>query len=280
MRMSRDRFSLQTVVTATDAVLCAWSMPAETTMLSVKANVKMTSVTDHSHINSRVAYALDGWFLELPDDLMESAVETIYDALVPKYKAALSFDFEDETPDTDPGYEPGQIRNDLLGTVDDQRHIYQRRKILGFPDHRGYHETTPGTVWAYIPVDSFSISRKGPRTAKAMSAVIFSASSPANDALTSENKLFPTFGGSARSEWLWLRYLDQMLDNAVVAMLGLTETGAETPYEELLDLIEFEISSANVMSAQGILDTSWQAWMAGTMEWKTGARMRIQLASD
>lgn len=280
MQIARDRFASAAVTTGTDGVLCAWAVPAETSVISIKANVQVLSTTKVEFNAGRMAYAMDGWFLELPDDLMESTTESIYDALVPKYVASLSFDFEDEVADTAPGYEPGEIRNDMLGMVDDQRHIYQRRKILGFPGHRGYHETTPAVSWAHIPVDDFSISRKGMRKADAMSAVIFGLSSPSNDGLTAENKLFPNFGGTARSEWIWMRFLPQMLDKAVVAMLGLTQSGAETPYDDLLDLLEFEISSANNLGGGSIVDTTWQVWMAATMKWRTDAHMRIKLASD
>lgn len=279
MLLQRDRFAYDTVLAGTDEALCAWSVPAETTVLSVKGTVLMTGLTDLGHAR-RASYAMDGWMLELPDDLMETAISTVYDALVPKYVASLSFDFEDEVADTSPGFEPGEIRNDLLGMVDQPDHIYQRRKILGFPNTKGYHETVPGSSWAFVPSDHYSISRVGRRTADGMSAVIFGCSSPENDGLSSETKLFPNFGGTARSEWLWLKFLPQLLDKAIVEMLGLTETGAETPYENLLDLLEFEISSANVLNITHLSDMTWDVYMAATMKWETTDKARIRLASD
>jgi len=135
-------------------------------------------------------------------------------------------------------------------------------------------------VFNYIPVDKFSISRQGNKRADSNSMLAFSLSSPANDALTTETKIFPNFGGTARSEWIWLRMLDQVLEHAIVEMLGLTETGAEDPYEKLLDLLEFLISSANSMDGGQFADVLWEVSMVGTMDFYTPGKMRIRLASD
>lgn len=276
MRMQRDRFADDTVNSGTDEVLCAWAVPAETTILSIKGHVLMNGTSSLNHTNN-CAYAMDGWVFEIPDDLMETAVSAVYDAMVAKYSGTLGFDFDEEVADTAPGWEPGEIRNDLLGMVDAPDHIYQRRKYLGFADAHGYHEITAGSVWGWIPVDKYSISREGARKADGMSVCCFAASSPSNDALVSETKVFPTFGGTAKSEWLWLKYLDQALENAMVSMLGLV-SGA--PFDNLLNLIEFEISSANVIGAGGLTDVNWTTFMAASMMWESGSKARIRLASD
>lgn len=279
MRMKMDRFASRSVAQATDEALCSWPVPAETTVKGVQGRISCIGTIGQT-TTSVNPYAVNGWFLELPDDLLETAVDTILDAVIPKYSGTLGFDFDEESADAQPGFEPGEIRNDLLGSNDAPEHIYQRRKYVTFPDVGSYHVVTEHTAFAYIPRDSFSVSRKGNRRADGNSAVAFQFSSPANDALTTETKLFPNFSGTARSEWIWLRMLDQVLEHAIVEMVGLTDVGAESPYDNLLDLLEFLISSANSMDGGLYLDNTWVVHMQATMDYSTQGKERIRLASD
>lgn len=278
MIIQMDRFCNVSVAAGTDQGLLAWAVPEDGVVHSVKATGKMATSLPLGIANV-CAYAVDGWLFQIPNDFMESAVNAILDGVIPKYTGALSFDFDTETADAAPGYEPGEIRNDILAQSDGPQHIYQRRKFLGFADGVQYHVKTEHTEHEWFPRDRFSLERAGPMLARGMSGMAFICSSPNNDALTSETKLMPTFGGTAKSEWAWLKYLDEALDLAVVAMLGLTETGAETPYVDLLDFIEFMISSANVMSS-GLTDVGWLVFMAGTATIQVPGRVRARLASD
>lgn len=277
--MKMDRFAHRTVAAATDEALCAWPVPAECTVRGVKAKVSCVGAV--GQITTSVnPYAVNGWLLELPDDLLETAVDAIMDAVIPKYTGTLGFDFDDEGTTTSPEFEPGEIRNELLGANDMPEHIYQRRKYIEFPDVGSYHVVTEHTLFHFIPRDRFSISRTGNKRADGNSALAFSFSSPANDALVTETKLFPSFGGTGRSEWIWLRMLDQILEYAIVAMLALTQAGAETPYQNLLDLLEAMISSANSMDGGTYVDNLWHVNMVGTMDFYTPGSIRIRLASD
>lgn len=278
MIIKMDRFTNLAVAAGTDVGLCAWAVPEDGVVLDVKASCKIMSGASLA-LAAVVGYAVDGWFFQIPNDFHESAVNAILDGVIPKYTAALSFDFDTETANAAPGYEPGEIRNDVLAQSDGPQHIYQRRKFLGFADGGPYHVTTEHTVHGWHPRDRFSIQRSGPMKARGISGLAFVISSPDMDALTTETKLMPTFGGTAKSEWAWLKYLDQAMELAVVQMLGLTETGAETPYTDLLDFIEFMISSANVMTT-ALTAIAWTVFMAGSATMSVPGRFRARLSSD
>lgn len=280
VRMDMDRVASVVVAPGSDSALCAWPVPSETTVLGVKGKILING--DAQVDWKRVwGYAVDGFFMEINDDLLSTAVDAIFDAVVPKYVATLGFDIDEEGATSAPGYEPGEIRNDLLGGADAPEHIYQHRDIRGLIDSMGPMVITEHTDWAYLPVDKLSIIRKGAKRADGMSALAFAYSSPSMDGLTTENKLMPNFGGTVHSEWLWLKYLDQVLELAMVEMLGLTELGAESPYEDQLDFLEAMISSANtITAASSLIATTANVFMAATMRFHTVGSMRIVLASD
>ncbi len=64
-------------------------------------------------------------------------------------------------------------------------------------------------------------------------ALCIGIANPAMDDTTSTVESIPT-----ENEWYRLRYISDMAQDALHSLFGLVEAGAETPYDEMVDLIQ------------------------------------------
>jgi hypothetical protein len=193
--------------------------------------------------------------LPLQDPDTPVSYDVLWDEMVPKDEDLGSgtdvFDLDTATADTDPEFEPGEpdiskiLREDTV-----MAEIWKRRQLISFPKSPvGFQAGTPDT---YYPIDAFKSSISKPIRIDYPSVILFGVSSPnlSDINATLESSL-------SESSLMQMKYIDTVLERALMAALGLIEAGAETPWIEALSVLE-EILEPD------LFQTTSSAWSTNT----------------
>lgn len=235
--VNRHELSQIRMSAAADKVMGHIQMPPECTLNNVFGNIHCL-VDGVVTVIQGVMYGVDGFVLPDQDPGAIDLINDIWDFQVTKdddFSGGMDLDAFDT--DANPVFEPGEPNIANLMGLDvfnsQENRFFKRRKLITFAsDPRGFEVAGPPDT--YIPADVFKV-RATPRIeAKVPSYAMLGFSSPAQDDVS------PTSPSSLGSEaaWMQIKYLDMVLEQAFVELVGLTETGAETPWEEAADLLE------------------------------------------
>lgn len=218
----------------TDNVVVGLSMPGGTAVTDIRIKMGVEAIAKQA-MNKVVAYAVEGWVLPVHDPDAGASFTSLIDALVPKDTDVQVLDLDTAAADATPFFEPGEAEWGQLFDVGlKPRRIYHRHKFLNFAmSPVGYNLLPSSDVPEWWPVDSFNIHIKRTIRVKNPSILVFALASPAMDdkSATGESAL-------AEAEWAQVKYTGHVLERAMLHLLGLTETGAETPWEEATALLQ------------------------------------------
>lgn len=256
-RMVARRTFVTTTAIGVDTVFTGMSLPKNTAVHRIKARV---SVVDDAIIpvaNAR-PYAVEGWVLPITDPDGGASLDTIFDQLVPKDTDATVLDLDTGATDTTPFYEPGEIDLSALIPIGVRpKRIFKRIRMLTAADGSlaVWQDTVTPFLAKWIAGEAFDIDiRKGFRVMQP-SIVVFALASPAGDDTSASG---PTH--LAENEWGQIQYVDHVLQRAMLHLLGVTESGAETPWEEAIAVLSKHLDPDVYESVAGLLGAgSWTA---------------------
>lgn len=234
MRYFRHTTQHNLIAHSTDESIGHAFVPDEGSLNGVRGKVICSAVLQNS-VNIVSMYGCDGWMVPVDDPDTPDLVDDLWDRFVEKDFdiVAGSFDIGTGTDDTSTFNEPGVVNADRIGDLEtlkqDQR-WYRRRKMVSFAERpRGFLDGTPDT---YIPTDVFNVSSRDRFNADRQMVAILGFGSPTFNEMTATHKTSPT-----ETEWIQIKYMEVILEQAWMDLAGLTEAGAETPYEEAVALI-------------------------------------------
>jgi len=176
-----------------------------------------------------------GYIMRVDDPDTPDSVDDIWDRMVPKDIAlATNVGVEEDTligaETTAPNYELGQVDPNTLFMVDSMvKEIFLRREILTAARSR---MTAVSGTSLWIPSFEFKSEISRRYSVPTPSIAAFAVSVPAGDITTATVDNTPT-----RPEWQTIRFIELALEKAFVFLLGLEETGAESPYTDIATTI-------------------------------------------
>lgn len=190
-----------------------------------------------------------GYVVDMIDlfELFELTQDQLWDAYIPKdvdisaIAGASDVDINTEGTVSGPFEEPGETNpNALFGWDEPSKMIYNRERLLTFSNSPlGFESATPDT---YHPAENYSIrvgKRRGlPIFANTGGFVAFAVGSPTWDDVTTTLPRGIGPPGADAKQIMAYSHLPTMLELAKPDLLGLTETGAESPYSDIVLLIE------------------------------------------
>lgn len=235
MQLYMRRYGMQDVAGGSDTAIVGWPVPRGTTInyLSGEVHTMRTSPID---VGDVVIYGLEVWLMPVGDNNTDlDDIDTMWDTLVPKDDDLVDID-AGFAVDTDPFKEIGEISvSQLFGQerVQPLQRVFQHEGFLTFA--RTTSGFVPGTPPAntFIPSEVVNLGLKAPSFMPEDGALIVGFASPTLD-FTADNNVIAT----GRLDQMYiLRFLDDFIDNAQINLAGLQETGAETPYEDIMSLI-------------------------------------------
>lgn len=236
MLLHLKRWFNGTAAGGTDQALCSFPIPDECTLVQQQGEMKIVTASAID-VTDGVIYGVQGWLLQTDDiaDFLDH--DTLWDSFVPKPVAGGSADLDiGQGVDTTAAQEPGQVS---ITQIFDQEilspeRIFSREKLISLPDSPiGFiPESVPPT---FFPSDRFSInSNQGFFAGGGDMGLVYGLSSPDLASLaTGDDDIIDPFGNATDSFYV-MKFINAFLDKALVDLVGLTEVGAESPYEDIM----------------------------------------------
>jgi len=251
-----------------DSVIGGAAIPSDSKLNAVLGQVHIQSLLAVS-IAKAIMYGCDGRVLVHTDPDSVTGYNTMWDQQVDKdVDVSLGILDIGENTDSNPFFEPGEPNvNQIAGmSISSDERFFRRRKMISFQSApRGFIDGAPDTYW---PGDVFRVNARPRIGVKDWSVAMMAVAEPAMDDVTTTAWLTPT----GEAEWMQAKYMEVVLEQAWMELVGLTETGAETPWEdaaleieEILEPTVVEVTAGSFASDGLIVfaNLSWDITVPG-----------------
>lgn len=244
------------ILTNTDRVIAAVPLPVGSSFHGMDVDINLWSLEATAIL--AVMYGVAAYVVPVEDPENAQTYQNLWDTMVPKDigNGAGVLDLDTGGVDSAPEFEWGDINwNALYDVSSAPTELYRRRRLLTIAGGKPIAAT--GTMTHWLPTASFRAHVRGGVTVKVPSAVMLAISSPVLDQTSGNERTLPT-----EIDWLRLMYMSDTVTDALKNVLGLVETGAETPWEEASALLE-----------QTVEPTAFEETAAefGTITWECAA---------
>ncbi len=234
-RLISRRIFQRNVTAGGDSVMGGVWLPGGTVVNSVRGRISLSASTERL-LAQAVGYGIEGWILPVSDPDSVATMEAMWDALVPKDTMLSALDLDTAAADANPFYEPGAtVWEKILDVGLRPRRIFHRHEIMTVSTNAMFIRQdveTPFTEhWfpkAVVNVDlNLRMRVNGP------SLIVFACAAPD---FAETNSTTP-IAGLTEPEWLQIKFIDHVVERAMMSLLGLTEAGATTPWAEAVALL-------------------------------------------
>lgn len=265
MRLFGRRYSMISVGSGSDDVLVGYPLPQGGQLNNVHLEIHALA-GEGVLASSAVLYGVSGFVIQVPDPETAILFDTIWDNFVPKDVAESSgaFDLDTDAADATAEFEMGEP--DITAIFDmvpnQPLEIFRRRRILTVARGMLAYETVDAGADLWTPGEFFSTRiRRNVRVASP-SVILIGFSSPLLDVTTNTRESTPS-----ENQWAWLQYLEMGLEQAFIHLMGLVESGAETPWEEAGAFVASLLERAAVEDTAGsFTPRAWTVYTSATFD--------------
>lgn len=234
LRMFARRTTQITIAAGTDEIIFGLSLPSGSVVHDIRAEVHCHFASNTPQ-NTIAMYAVEGYILPVLDPDAATGFEAIWDTLVPKDTDTEAIDLDTGAADATPFFEPGEPNFQGLYDVGLQpERIYRRSKMLTLAKGSVFSfRQQADDVIRWVPGDTFNIHVSRRLRINQPSVMVFGFASP-----TLDDHVTGAEAALAEEEWPQVKYAEEMLHRGLMHLMGLTETGAETPWVEAIALLK------------------------------------------
>lgn len=234
--MRAHRMWAASQATGGDSVVAGMWIPAHTTIRSIKGYINMATSTVLAA--GKVALgSFAGWVVRINDPDSVTVMSDVWDRQIPKDTTANVMDLDaSSTGDTSPFWEPGAtVWEETFDIGAQPRKLFQRVFMSSLGLNAMAVNRDPETPFGYefIGGKTIPINLKGGLYCPGPSLLMFAVGSP----LTTNTSVTAAVAALTEPEWGQLQFIDHVLERAMMSLLGLTEAGAETPWDEATSLL-------------------------------------------
>ncbi len=277
IRMFPRRRSQISVPNGSDQVLFGLSLPSDCTLNGLTAEVHVLGTTVRSVLTASF-FGIEGYILPVLDPDAEADLDTIWDTLVPKDNDTDTIDLDTQAADTQSMYEPGESSMAEIMDVGLQpERIYNMQRMKSFANSAFRQESAaPLLEWVSTDVVKIHIGRRKRYHCKGPSVVVFALGIPdLTDTVTQVQTAL------AENEWPRVKYIEVVLQQALMQHFGLTEAGATTPWVEAAQLLRKYIEPDVIEETAGaFLTATMLAFSNATFDVSVpGTMEKIQIGS-
>lgn len=236
--VGRRKSEVSPATAGIDTVLMGISLPSDSVIhgISMQGGCTVDQPSTELATNVVTMYALEAWILPIDDPDATANFDDVWDTLVPKDTDVQTLDLDAETADGTIFYEPGEVDWQSVFDVGIRpRRLWHHHKTLSVANTRGVKFVDSNTPFEpkWQPADEFSFQSREPMRISQPSVMLIGAGVPSSDDTGSVQEL-----PLGENEWPRVKYLGDTLILALHEVLGMTETGAESPWEEAADLLQ------------------------------------------
>lgn len=277
IRMFAKRLGSVLVTTGTDTVVCSLPLPSGSRINDISIDMRMHQ-TAAIGLNLCTMFAVEGWILPILDSDAATSVQTLWDNLVPKDTDVETVDLDTGAADATPFYEPGEPDfSDMLEVGLRPERIYHANRLLtaaqdSFLTYQD-NQTPFNVLW--LPGSSMRIRIRKNFAVRQPSMLMFAFANPSLDDTTVTVDTAP-----AEAEWGQLKYIGHVLERALLHVFGITEAGAETPWEEATALLKKHLEPDVFEDSGGTFDSaSWRVTTKAMFDHSVEGRLANQQIS-
>ncbi len=252
MRYIKRQRAIEEVSGGSDQVIAAAVLPEGGKCNQIHMEIGVLANTPQS-IFTDSFWAIKGYLIPIVDPENSTTYDVLWDTYVPKDEDGSLGGFELDTSSTDtaPFEEPGEPSLEEIVGMNPTTivQVFERKT------HMFYAKTPIGldpvqAPDAYYPQEYINTWIRRSIRALGNSALIFALSLPSLDDVTTTWVAPP----ATTEQWMQLKYLAVVLENAWQYLAGLVEVGAETPYEEAATFIEDLVEETLYQDVAGLWD--------------------------
>lgn len=245
----------------TDNVVAHVPVPAGGTLEQVWFDCAISA--GHVDVNDAVMYGVTGMMVRDPDPDTVDTINDTWDRMVPKDKVnTTEIDTDTLGEDTSAEFEPGHVELEAAFDIDQMGNLefFRKRSRISYAQSPfGFVDGSPDL---YTPIDYFKTHKKIMRTVEAPSIAMIGFSSPGMGVTTATVASTPI-----DHEWQMLQWLEVFLYDHWKNLIGLTETGAETPYVDATNFITELIEPAvHEVTTGAYLGTTFLVYCGATWQ--------------
>jgi len=231
--MFARRLHQQACAVGSDQVVVGLALPSESTINDISIDLRVqTGVVDVRVIS---LMAVEGWIIPVLDPDAGASYQTLWDILVPKDTDVEVIDLDVGAVDATPFYEPGEP--DFTEIIDAglrPQRIYHRNEMLTLHNALlAWHDTITPFGEDMVAGVRLNIRIRQKYRIAQPSILMFAVANPSMDDTTTTQPLQPS-----EDEWGQTKYIGHVLERAMLHLFGVTEAGAETPWEEATALLK------------------------------------------
>ncbi len=216
-------------------------------------------------------YSVEGWILKSETPADYNVMETLWDKFVPKDTDTIDLD----TSVAANAASMTELANVNVAQLLDQEvggpeRIFKRSKLISAINSYTQLLTSANDVFLN---DMFDISIGKKYRVREDSGVIFGCGAPDMIDVGVNDDVIPTTIGDARDGFFTLKHIEDFLDKAMIEATPFTETGAESPYEDIMNFLIDTLESVNENSSTRFEQHSWRIWMKAIAGIRTPGRL-------
>lgn len=264
IRMFAKRMTKRSVAPGTDSVIVGMSLPSGSKINNINIDFHVWELTLRA-VAEVFHYAVEGWILPVHDPDGSAGFDTLWDTLVPKDTDVETMDLDTGAADVTNFYEPGEPDfSDMLEVGLRPERIYHRNRVLTMAN--GSISTTQDAESPFaprwVPGDNFQIRIKRNFMITQPSVLVFGLASPVMDDTTTAIE-----SALAESNWGQVKYIQHVLQRALLHVLGVVEAGAETPWEEATALLKRHLEPDVIETVAGeMAAATWHVYASAMFD--------------
>ncbi len=271
IRMFAKRTHFGTVGAGVDSVFLGMALPGGSKLHKVSAEVHLWT-TAVSAISTAAVYACEGWIIPVHDPDTAKTYDTLWDQFVPKDDDTEDIDLDTASTDTSPFFEPGEPTFDAMFDVGlEPKKIFSRQRLLSPLSGALIVSRDPESTYLpeWMAGEKFNIDVSRGYYVNEPSIVMFAIGIPNMDDVVNTLDSIPL-----EQEWGQMKYIEHVLERALLHLFGVTEVGAETPWEEATALLKKHLlPDVYEVGAGKFLDQSYNVLCKGTFDHSVTGRI-------
>lgn len=181
-------------------------------------------------------YAVSGYVLPQLNPGVNEAFQTTWDTTVPMDDDTDTIDLDSTDAEAGSSFEPGEMAMENVYNIGIQpEKIYERQKMLSFANASMRQESASVLEWALA--DFFRINIKRNYFLEEPASVVFGFSNPDFLDTSSTSNNASGMATLLEDEYARIKYIDIILEQALMQFFGITEAGATVTWADAAELL-------------------------------------------
>ncbi len=278
IRMFARRLHNTTVAIGADRIIFGLSLPSGSRINDISLDVRLHQDWGLD-MDKMVMYAVEGWILPILDPDSAVNLNTLWDNLVPKDTDVESIDLDSVAADATPFYEPGEPDwSDMFEVGLRPERVYHTNRMLTIEEGSVFtaqdNQTPFAPLWMPGAVEKIRVRQN--YSVSQPSVLVFAVANPSLDDTTATE-----LTAASENEWGQLKYIGHVLERAMLHLFGVTEAGAETPWEEATALLKKQLEPDPFEEASGnMASVAWRTMTKSIVDYSVVGRLEDMTISS